>query len=677
MRAVLFGAVLVGLVVGAVVVAARVFSDGGDAEPAVAVTPTVEADSPRGVASAFAESWSAGDIPSLYRSVHPEVLATVSQDALAAAYDSFAAGVTLTGLDAQVTDASEQAASVAVRASTSYFGVLEYTVNVPLRRDAAGALRVVWDTTVIHPELTAGRRFIAEVQEPTRGAIYDRNGSALAITTEARMLGLNRAVIGDPAAIARAVVEVGLTQAQLDAALNSPLPSNQRVAVGPVADQYAERAAVLQSTLPGILVYFETRRVHPLGAAAAHVVGYTRELTAEELASRAGEGYTIGDRVGAVGIEAGMDAVLAGKPGGQLLLVESTGATVRVVATREFIAGQDVHTTLDGSILVATYERLGSLHGAAVVLEPGSNAILALNSSPAYDPDAFERGDIAAINAILATPGDPLNNRATVGLYSAGSTFKLITGAAGMVHLGLGPTDTLPCTALWTAVNPPLRNWEGDRGPLTIAEALGRSCNPVFYEIGLRMNANTDAGLSAVARQFGFGAPTGVVGFAEEDGLVPDPQWKQRERGESWFAGDDINLAIGQGDLLVTPLQLANAYSAFIANTLRTPVVLQSETSIAKGPLPLAPEQHAHLLQGLKLVTGSGGTAAASFAGYRGFAGKSGTAEDAGEQQHVLFVAFAPADAPLALAAVVLDDGESGSLEAGPVARDIVLSAFQ
>src|SRR5690606_25318893 len=147
-----------------------------------------------------------------------------------------------------------------------------------------------------------------------------------------------------------------------------------------------------------------------------------------------------------------------------------------------------------------------------------------------------------------------------------------------------------------------------------------------------------------------------------------DAAWKVENRGEPWYPGDAVNLSIGQGDLLITPLQLANAYSAFTQQALRPPVVLEGEDPGAGTPLPLTGEQHAHLLQDLKLVTGPSGTArtAISLAGYNTFAGKSGTAEDANEQQHVLFVTFAPADAPRGLAVVVFNEGQSGSIEAAP-----------
>jgi penicillin-binding protein 2 len=226
-------------------------------------------------------------------------------------------------------------------------------------------------------------------------------------------------------------------------------------------------------------------------------------------------------------------------------------------------------------------------------------------------------------------------------------------------------------------VDPPRRNWEGSQGPLTIAQGLMRSCNPVFYEIGLKLY-ETDNLLSQMARMFGFGEETGVVGIGEEAGLVPDAINKRERTGEPWYPGDEVNLSIGQGDLLITPLQLANAYSTFVTRELRVPRLLLNEEATKRGDLPLTDQQWAHLDLGLRLVTGEGGTARSAFAlaGYTNFSGKSGTAEDANEQQHVLFVAMGPANAPRAVAAVVLDDGDSGSIEAGPIARDLVIAAL-
>jgi penicillin-binding protein 2 len=254
-----------------------------------------------------------------------------------------------------------------------------------------------------------------------------------------------------------------------------------------------------------------------------------------------------------------------------------------------------------------------------------------------------------------------------------------VTGAAGLASGQFTTTSTLECSAIWYGIDPPRKNWEGAQGQLTIAGGLMRSCNPVFYQIALTLYNNAEGALSQMARTFGFGMPTGIVGLGEEAGLVPDAAWKMKERGEPWYPGDEVNLGIGQGDLLITPLQLANAYSSFLAGQLRTPVVIKGEPATARGDIPLTADQFALLRQGLQLVTSANGTASAAFAnaGYYDFGGKSGTAEDAGAQHHVLFVAFSPAAPPRAVAAVVLDDGESGSIEAGPIARDLVLAAIE
>lgn len=680
MRGVFAVALLTGLLVGVAVSVVRVVArDSGTSSSSSLSRATAQPGSPKATADAFAAAWTADDVNALYLLLDPASQRAMPYPNFAAAYSDFESETTQTDLQAHTTAAKEGSATLAVHLSTAYFGDFEYSTTITLTRTPAG-WAVAWDPTAIHPDLSNGRTMKSDVQRPTRGAILDRNGAPLAQTRDLRFLGLNRSVITDRAAVTAKLVAFGFTRDQVDAAFNSSAGPKQRVAVGQVTDDKKDAAFDLANSTGGLILYFESQRVHPLGAAAAHVVGYTRELTAEELAQRKGTGFRIGDRTGATGLERSQDAILAGKSGGTLRIVEAdTTTTYRVLATREYVAGRDVQTTLDAGTLRAAYGRLAERPGAAVVIDPRTNGVLAINSSPSFDPDAFERNDAAALAVITKAPNAPLTNRATTGLYSAGSTFKLVTGAAGLVYGGFTPKDDINCSAVWTGIDPPRRNWEGSQGPLTIAEGLMRSCNPVFYEIGLTLYNKTDGALSKMARQFGFGAPTGIVGIGEEDGQVPDAAWKRANKNETWYPGDEVNLAIGQGDLLITPLQLANAYSAFVNNDLRVPVLLAGQKAIDRGTLPLTPEQHDHLLLGLKLVTSAKGTASAAFAlsGYLDFAGKSGTAEDVGTQQHVLFVAMSPANAPRAICAVVLDDGQSGSIEAGPIARDIVLVAMK
>lgn len=677
MRAAFVAAVLVGLLAGGAVLALRGHSS-APPEPTPAATETTEPRTPQELAALFAERWQSGDIAGLYLLLDRRSQAAYSATDFQARYADFERETTQIRLRVAVQEATETGARLAVRVETAYFGTLEYSTELRFVDDG-GELRVRWEPTAIHPALSGGRVLRSHIERPRRGAIYDRNGVPLAITTDVRYLGLNRAAIADRGAVTALLEEFGFSREQIDAAFDSPLPLSYRIPVGVVPDERAEEATELVARTPGLLLYFEEQRVHPLGAAAAHIVGYTRELTAEELAERGGQGYRPGDRIGAAGLEATLEPVLAGQVGARLEVVAPGGTVVATLAERPFVEGQDVTTTLDAELLRAAYERLGGRAGAAVLLDPRTNELLAAVSSPSFDPDAFERQDAAAIARYLEDPQRPLFDRALHGLYSAGSTFKLVTGAAGLASGLFDPATRLECGAVWYGLDPPRRNWEGAQGQLTIAEGLMRSCNPVFYEIALRLYNERPGFLAEMARRFGFGSPTGAVGLDDAAGLVPDSEWKERERGEPWYPGDEVNLGIGQGDLLITPLQLANAYSAFVNRQLRRPVVLAGQRAEPVGePLPLSDAAWAHLLEGLRLVTGPNGTAGYAFwrQGYTDFAGKSGTAEDAGQQQHVLFVAFAPAAAPAALAAVVLDDGASGSLEAGPMARDIVLAAL-
>lgn len=667
---------MVGLLVGSVVAGVSCWQSRGDDTPA---TPAVDDSpgSPGATATAFASAWTSENLDSLYLSLSATAQRAYPPEVVEEMYERFAEELTQQTLTASVQSAAPGTATLAVRLATAYFGIIEYTTTLNLSQTAAG-WAIDWSPAAIHPKMVEGREFKSVIQRPVRGKILDRNGETLAATLDIRYVGLNRSLIQDEAALRASLFEFGFTEGQVNDALSSSAGPTQRVRVGPVPEAKSELASTMLRPIPGIVLYFESQRMHPLGAAAAHVVGYTQEMTAEELSKREGHGYRPGDRAGATGLEASQEEVLAGAIGAELRLVDSTGAVAEVVSNQEFRQGADVLTTLDAGTLRAAYDELGTRSGASVVIDPATNAVLAVNSSPSFDPDAFERNDGAAVGQIAGSAGGPLLNRATGGVYSAGSTFKLVTAAAGLLYGGYKTTDRLECGAIWTGVDPPRRNWEGGQGLLTIAQGLMRSCNPVFYEIALKLYNDTDGALSATARMFGFGKSSGVVGLFDEDGQVPDAQQKRASTGQPWFPGDEVNLGIGQGDLLITPLQLANAYTAFVNRELRAPRLLESQPQAAGTPIPLDDTQWAHLMNGLRLVTSATGTASAAFAfaGYNDFAGKSGTAEDAGSQQHVLFVAMAPAAAPRAVAAVVLDEGQSGSIEAGPIARDIVLAAL-
>ena len=678
---------MIGLAAGLVVAGVRIVSRGGEtvesdnptqvASPSETVEPTPEPDSPQAIALEFASLWEQGDITGLHDLFSPATKGKYPLGNVKAAYENLNARGSVVKSEVELQEFDETSAQFHVRLQTEFFELLEWDVSIAFD-SSSGRPQIVWTPASLHPALETGYVFENTLTFPRRGQIFDRDGEGLAVNQEVRFIGLNRSLVLNRATVTDELLDFGFTLDAINAAFDSPLGLSQRVPIGTAGADRVDDVADLVNSTPGTMVWVEPQRVHPLGPAAAHVVGYTRDYTAEELEARVGFGLEPGDRTGAAGIEAAMDFRLAGQVGAELRITNGFTEVIEVVFSREFIDGEDVQTTLDADVLRKAYELLEGKAGAAVVIEPSTNEILALNSSPTYDPDAFEHGDSAAIAAILETPDFPLTNRATIGLYSAGSTFKLVTGAAGLAFGDYTPADRIYCGSIWTGVDPPRANWEGAQGNLTIAEGLKRSCNPVFYEIAFQLYNIDEYALSNMARAFGYGAPSGVVGLFEEGGLVPDPEWKSRERGEIWYPGDSVNLGIGQGDLLITPLQLANAYSTIVAEDLRAPVIIQGEIATSSGPPQLTAEQADFLRSGLEMVTGPGGTAAWAYAnrGYNDFAGKSGTAEDSNDQQHVLFVAYSPRENPVAVAAVVLDEGFSGSIEVGPLARDLVLEVM-
>jgi penicillin-binding protein 2 len=268
----------------------------------------------------------------------------------------------------------------------------------------------------------------------------------------------------------------------------------------------------------------------------------------------------------------------------------------------------------------------------------------------------------------------------------------VITTSAGLESGTIAPQTALPCPPVWYGLGPnlPKANWRpDDLGKITVVDALMTSCNPFFYQVGLQLDMKDPNILPNYAAAFGYGKPTGINGLDDAAGIDPNPAWKQKALNQGWFTGDSVNMAIGQGYLLVTPLQVANAFSAIAHNAdLRTPLLVsqirpptagaapQTFQSKLIAQLPISATTLQNIREGMRrVVQDPRGTAYDVFKNSNlNAAGKSGTAEDAALQPSLLFVAFAPLNAPKAVAVVVLDEGQSGSTEAGPIVRDVLSS---
>jgi penicillin-binding protein 2 len=650
------------------------------------------------VAQRFLGAWQDARYGDMYALLSPGAKQAISQDRFVARYQGIADEATIVAVKVQAEqppDSNTDHINYTVTLSTSLWGDLREQNSMILSRGADG-WRVDWSPSLIFKNLTGANLVRTVIDAPKRGAILDRGGKPLAITGTVPTVGTAKNLINVPQVapdreglISFLSQKIGVPADEIrrkvddpktDADLFIPL---RTMPVGTPDTLVTE----LENT-PGVLIQHTPRRVYPHGAAAAHVVGYIAPITAEQLEKLRARGYSQGDLVGSVGLEGAYEKELAGERGARLTIITPEGSVAHELAKRPSRPAQDVITTIDIDAQLAAEQALGDRTGSLVVLDPRDSTVVAMTSHPSFDPNAFVGGLSNDDGARLLTdPRRPLINRALAATYPPGSTFKVITAAAGLERGGYTATSRFPCTTVWYGLGRtnPKNNWsKTDEGSLSIAEGLMRSCNPVFYEIALKLDHTDPNILPSVAAGFGLGRPTGINGLDEAAGVDPNPDWKKKEIGEDWFSGDSVNMGIGQGFLLATPLQIANAYSAIAqGGSLRTPLlvreiresgtnrVLQRFEVKEIGRLPVSAGTLNVLREGTRMVAQDPrGTAYSVFRGSNiDPAGKSGTAEDQGLQSHALFAAYAPRSAARGVAVVVLDEGQSGSLEAGPITR--------
>ena len=607
-------------------------------------------------------------------------------------------------------------------------------------------------------QIVAGERFASlaergrvrtvEVEAP-RGRILDRRGRVLVDNRQVHVIGVQldemgdrrSAVLGDLAAL------LGLTRTQLE----------ERIAEGdtdavrpvPVAFDVPERTALYvweqqSTTFPGVHADLVPRRAYPHGTLAAHLVGYTAEITAEQLAQDAYREYHAGVQTGMAGVERIHEALLRGRAGERRYEIDATGDVVRQLSEQLPEPGADLQLTLDRDVqrlvedaLATGLRRARRLvdregrgdgtfaapAGAALVLDPADGAVLAMASLPTFRPDDFVGGISAGRYANLVDPDRhaPLLNRVVQAAHPPGSVFKIVTTSAALRGGFATPRTTLPCPGVWRwdGAGQRFRNWtSADMGDMTLADALTNSCDTVFYELARRMwmaeerRDRHSEHLSDEATRFGYGTVLGVDLPGERPGVVPGRAWRRdywqdnhgrycaqaqratadarrllRElcgpQGAVWRGGDAINMSIGQGDLLATPLQVAASVAA-VANggTVWRPHVTAAARRAGRevdrmaatrlGRVDIDRATLRVLRRGLRGVTAPRGTAADAFDGVAlPVAGKTGTAESP-TQPFAWFAGYAPADDPRYVVVTMLEEGGSGSRAAAPIARWIV-----
>ncbi len=584
-------------------------------------------------------------------------------------------------------------------------------------------------------EATANSTRTQSIPAP-RGRILDSSGVVLARSRASLVVTVNRVELPQDATgeIARLADVLGFSVKHLTELINT----NRYYSFTPVpvAFDVPKRTYFYlgehRSEFPGVNIQEQTIRDYLHGEVAAHLIGYVGPVSQEQLSDPRYQGDAPDDIVGKAGVEVAYEQYLRGAKGSILYQVDSAGRNLGAIGHTPAVAGDDVQLTVDAKVQQLAEESLDTgikaarsfglkaNAGAVIVMDPNTDAVLAMASNPTFNPNVFATGNSREIRKLFPkqTPKDPCPNgcpifdRAIQARYPPGSTFKPFIAMSslkeGYAYMS-GPKSAIPCPASYTIPGnedlPPKENWEPvNHGYIPLSEALVISCDTVFYQLGWRnwvdwYNHGEHDKLQNDIRSFGFGRPTGLDIAGEKSGLIPDAAFKREHYANSpvktdqnWQPGDFINMSIGQGDVAVTPMQLAVAYSA-LANggtVYRPHVVEKVETAdgqvvlaskpVVNGHLPFTKKEMDYVRRALMGVVGPEGTASGAFLTFpRGripVAAKTGTAEVNPFEPYSWFAAMAPANAPQYVVVAIVEQGGHGSQSAAPIVRRILDGLF-
>ncbi len=526
--------------------------------------------------------------------------------------------------------------------------------------------------------------------EAPRGQVTDIHGAVILDNRPTYQLLLFPEEMTDPAHTAAFLTRIEIASAdEIHARLEkarrtSHLPSviADNLAWSQVAAIAAHRAEYRE-----LEIHPATRRSLPPGATVAHLVGQLGEVSPDQLAENSG--FRPGQLVGRSGLERAYQDVLGGTPGNLVVVVDALGKQVSALDEEPPVAGRPLRITLDLALQKEAADAMTGLVGAVVALDPRDGAVRILLSEPAFDPDMFAGHlEPAKWHELIGDPLNPLHNRAIQALYPPGSTIKPLF-ASGALRDGVrSPTDTIFCTGAVNIYGHPYRCWvHGGHGRVALLQAIEASCDSYFYYVA------RDAGIDRLAnwaRTFGLGSATGIELGSESAGLVPDDAWSRRARGQQWYGGETISVGIGQGPILVTPLQMAVAYSALVNGGMIVQPHLVDGHGAPPRPTGMPAEALALVRRGMELVV-AGDRGTARHLGHLPvrFAGKTGTSQVMKKKEgvkwqqlpweqrhHALFIGYAPPDAPTLVVAVVVEHGGDASTVAAPIAARIFQRAF-
>ncbi len=658
-------------------------------------------------AQAYLDAWKRDDYEGMYALLTSDSQNAMTLDAFKEMLVSVANETALKEIRTEIlSDETAEDASAIVKyritLASNLIGDLTRDTQMGLKLEN-GAWRIQYDDAMILPELAGGNTLRMDLDLNTRASILDRNGRMLAGQAEATSIGLIPDNI-DPensaglfGLLARAS---GLTASEISKRVENANPGDY-LALGQVDTKESSNLLQALSRWGAVVLTNYTSRYYPENGIGPHLIGYVQSLAKEELNTYRRLGYRADEKIGRKGIERWGEDILSGKHGGTLYQLDAQGSPAAELGSATSEPGQTIYTTIDSEFQKGVQEALRGFNGAAVVLERDTGRVLAMASSPGFDQNAFETENYnwwVTLPGVVNDPNLPEFDRATQGLYAPGSVFKVVTMAAAL-ESGLFPPDyTYDCQYDFTEVaGLTLHDWtythfleDGKTPPsglLTLPEGLIRSCDPFFWHLGRGLYAaGKTTAVSDMARAFGLGSLTGIGVVDENAGTAPDPQ------GEV----DAVNLAIGQGDLQVTPMQVAN-FMAAIGNggSLNRPqaiekIVAEDGTTTFEfkpellGRLPIKPENLKIIQQAMRGVTTSNKPRGTAYLVFNGFNipiyGKTGTAQTQTVDPHAWFAGYTGAereDKPDIAVAVLAESGGEGSEIAAPIFRRIVELYFQ
>lgn len=588
--------------------------------------------------------------------------------------------------------------------------------------------RLVHLQVVNHPhfaDLSQDNRIRIEPVPPTRGLIYDRHGQILAENVPAYQLELIPEQVADLPETLTALAELGLiASGEIDRILAlarrqrrfEPVTLNFRM-----DDEQVATFAVRRQHFPGVDIRARLRRHYPFGEATAHTVGYVGGLSARDLERLDRANYAGTSQVGKTGVEFAYEDLLHGRVGYRQVVVNARGRVLQRLempqerpaliegrrTSRPPVPGQDVVLGLDIRLQLAAREALAGHRGAVVVLDTRDGDVLAMVSTPGFDPNLFSTGiSQADYQALLRDPNNPLFDRALRGIYPPGSTIKPQMALALLHHRVVGPGERLFCPGHFRLPGSShrFRDWRREgHGHVDLIEAMAQSCDVYFYAHGSTLGIDR---MHEFLTAVGLGERTGIDIQGERPGLVPSREWKRaafrRREDQAWFPGETVIAAIGQGYMNATMLQLAHSTAVMATRGVRIQprLAIASSDPLNGEPIDfpsvelsrviLEDERHWNVIRDsmIAVTRGARGTARMQMRG-TGYlvAGKTGTAQvfsigqdeeydeeavDERLRDHALFVAFAPAEAPEISIAVIVENGGSGSSVAAPVARAVM-----